>query len=278
MVDEAQAEGLVDQTALGSAAVRAVHLVHDGEPKILRDEYALPLTGWTTEQLAWFAQEMVRHESQTSTWVARGRFAEDRVVAARTRGVGQYVILGAGLDSFALRHADTLGDLVVYEVDTPPMQTWKRRRVEELDLAVPEGLRFVPYDFETATLGQALAKAEFGSGAPAVVSWLAVTQYLTREAVTETLRWAAGLAPGSEIILTFVVPGPEAEANRERLAAIGVRFETFFTPEDMTAVISGAGLRAEVFTPEQVEDRYFQDRNDGLRASTVEWLSVGSVV
>ena len=278
MVGDAQAQGLVDRTAVGAAAVRAVHLLHDGEPKILRDEYALPLIGWTTQQLADVAQEMARLGRQTSAWVSRSRFAEDRLVAARTRSVCQYVILGAGLDSFALRHADTLDDLVVYEVDNPPMQTWKRRRVAELDLPVPDGLRFVPCDFETATLRDALAKAEFRSDVPAVVSWLGVTQYLTPDAVAETLRWAAGLAAGSEIVLTFVRPGPEAEEERKRLAAIGVRFDTFFTPDDMTAVVSEAGLRAEVLTPAQVDDLYFQNRSDGLRASRGEWLSVGRVV
>ena len=100
MVGDAQAQGLVDRTAVGAAAVRAVHLLHDGEPKILRDEYALPLIGWTTQQLADVAQEMARLGRQTSAWVSRSRFAEDRLVAARTRGVCQYVILGAGLGLF----------------------------------------------------------------------------------------------------------------------------------------------------------------------------------
>jgi methyltransferase (TIGR00027 family) len=278
MVSEAQSEGAVDITALGAAGARAIHLFSDGEPKILRDEYALPLTGLTRQQLEGFARERAREGKQTSTWVSRSRFAEDRLAAARTRGVCQYVILGAGLDSFALRHAHTLGDLVVYEVDNPPTQAWKRRRIEELDVPLPDGLRFVPCDFETATLREALAKADFSSDAPAVVSWLGVTQYLTPEAVAETLRWAACLAGGSEIVLTFVVPGFEAEEERKRHAEIGVRFETFFTPDDISAALTEAGLRAEVITPTQVDDLYFKNRGDGMRASRVEWLSVGSVV
>jgi methyltransferase (TIGR00027 family) len=231
MVDEARSSAVVDRTVLGAARMRAIHLLVDGQPKILRDIYAMPLTGWSEEEILARARDCAREGRQTSAWVARSRFAEDRLAAARARRVRQYVILGAGLDSFALRHAQTLGELAVYEVDNPPMQTWKRARIELLDLALPATLRFVPCDFETGTLPQALAQAGFDADAPAVVSWLGVTQYLTREAIAETLLWVSRLAAGSEMIFTFIVPGPEAVAERERIAAIGGRFETFFTPE-----------------------------------------------
>jgi methyltransferase (TIGR00027 family) len=268
----------VHGTAIGVAAIRAVHLLRDGEPKIFRDEYALALTGWTEDQ-AFAIADRARERLSTmyTTWICRGRFAEDRLTLARARGVDQYIVLGAGLDSFALRHAESLGDLVVYEVDDPPMQEWKRWRLEQLDLRPSTGLRFVPCDFETQDVRIALAAAEFDSGAPALVSWLGVTQYLTRQAIAGTLRWVAGLAAESEIVLTYLVPSPEADAAKVLLAASGTRFETFFPPQEMEALFSESGLHPEQFTPESLDALYFRDRDDGLRAPTGERLIVGGV-
>ena len=273
MSDEPELSG-VHRTAVGAAAIRGLHLLHDGEPKVLRDVYAIPLTGWTEEKVL----DLARAGRSTATWVSRNRFAEDRLLDACTRGVRQYIILGAGLDSFALRHAETLGQLVVYEVDDPPMQAWKRWRIEQLNLVVPSPLRFVPCDFETRALPQALAEAGFDADAPTFVSWLGVTQYLTQEAVTETLRWVSQLAAGSAIVFTFVVPSPEAKAEKERFAAQGTRFETFFTPDQIVDVVATAGLRSEVFTPEQIDELYFTDRDDGLLASTGERLIIGHTI
>lgn len=282
-VVDAEGDGVVERahpradiTAVGAAVTRGVHLLFDGEPKVFRDEYAIPLSGWTEQQVLDFAANP--HRQPTSTWVTRSRLAEDRLAAARARDVQQYVILGAGLDSFALRHADGLGELFVYEVDDPPMQAWKRDRIEQLDLTLPAGVRFAPCDFETTTLEEALLDAGFAMDAPAVISWLGVTQYLSREAIMATLAWASRLPGGSEIIFTFVVPGRMAEENRERFAARGVRFETFFNPDEVGDLLTEAGLRAEVLTPESLDEMYFQDRDDGLRASRHEWLSIGHIL
>jgi methyltransferase (TIGR00027 family) len=270
MFDEPDLAG-VHRTALGAALMRGLHLLYDGEPKVLRDVYAISLGGWTEEQM--LGARAVA--GSTSAWVSRGRFAEDRLADARARGVRQYVILGAGLDSFALRQAETLGELIVFEVDDPPMQEWKRRRIEQLRLVPPSALRFVPCDFESRSIPSALADAAFMADEPALVSWLGVTQYLTQEAIAQTLRWVSHLAPGSEIVLTFVVPGPEADAERELHATRGTRFATFFTPEQMVAVLADAGLRADLVPPNHVEAAYFVDRDDGLHAPTLERLIVG---
>jgi methyltransferase (TIGR00027 family) len=244
----------------------------------MRDEYALVLSGWSEEQaLAMAARAREVMSTMYTTWICRGRFAEDQLALARERGVDQYIVLGAGLDSFALRHAQSLGDLVVYEVDDPPMQEWKRWRMERLHLRPPPGLRFVPCDFETQDVRDALAAAGFNATAPAFVSWLGVTQYLTRPAIAETLRWAAGLAEGSEILVAYLVPSQEADAMKALAADQGTRFETFFAPEEMEALLSEAGLRAEHFTPEYLDALYFRDRDDGLRAPTGERLIVGNV-
>jgi methyltransferase (TIGR00027 family) len=274
MVDEPELAG-VHTTALGAAAARGLHLLRDGDPKILRDIYAIPLTGWTEQRV--LTVTAAAGLSSTATWVTRSRVAEDRLAEATTRGVDQYVILGAGLDSFAWRHPELLDRLTVYEVDDPTMQSWKRRRLGQLGLAEPSGLRFVPCEFETQVLDTVLDEAGFVPGAPAVVSWLGVMQYLTRDAIAETLGWAGRLAPGSEIVLTYVVPGPGAEAEKGRHAARGTRFETFFAPDEIAAVLEAAGLRAEQITPEQLNETYFRHRDDGMQASTGERLAVGLV-
>ena len=134
MFNEPDLSGVHD-TALGAGLMRGIHLLNDDEPKIFSDPYAIPLLGWPEERVLDLA--LSGSVRSTATWVSRSRFAEDRLVEARSRGVSQYVVLGAGLDSFALRHAETLGNLVVYEVDDPPMQAWKRRRIEQLNLPLP---------------------------------------------------------------------------------------------------------------------------------------------
>jgi methyltransferase (TIGR00027 family) len=260
----------VHRTAVGAAVVRASHLFRDGEPKILRDEFALPLSGFSREEAETMLAPFAHNTS--AGWVLRSRYTEDRLAAARAR-LNQYVILGAGLDSYALRHAADLNELIVFEVDDPPMQVWKRARLEALELEAPRQLRFAPCDFEQSSIADALAVVGFAPEAPAFISWLGVTQYLSPASVSDTLHWAAGCAPGSEIILTFVPPGPEAEAEKALLAARDVNFTTFFTPDQMTVVLRQAGFRQiEHFPPEQANDVYFRGRNDGLRAPTLEQL------
>jgi methyltransferase (TIGR00027 family) len=131
----------------------------------------------------------------SAAWVLRSRYTEDRLAAARVR-LNQYVTLGAGLDSYALRHAADLNELIVYEVDDPPMQVWKQARPKALGLETPKQLRFTPCDFERSSIADALADVGFAPQAAAFISWLAVTQYLSPASISDTLRWAAGCAPG----------------------------------------------------------------------------------
>lgn len=260
----------VHRTAFGAAAVRALHLHRDGEPKILVDDYALRFLGVTIED----ADARAPRDLSTAGWVCRARFAEDEAVEGWRRGIRQYVVLGAGLDSFALRHATGFPDLLVYEVDDPPLSSWKQQRLADLALDLPTTLRFAPCDFESQTIVAALDAAGFSARLPAVVSWLGVTQYLTVDAIVETLRWAASLASGSEIVLTYVIPGPEADAEKARHTAEGTRFETFFTPEQMADVARNVGLEPEIITPDALDARYFYNRDDGLKASRNELILI----
>jgi len=265
----------VHRTAIGAAVARASHLWRDGEPKILRDEFAVPLSGLSQEE----AVAMSAAFWHTSAgWVLRSRYTEDRLAVARTR-LNQYVILGAGLDSYALRHAADLNELNVFEVDDAPVQAWKQARLKALGLQVPRQLRFAPCDFERQSLADALANAGFASKAPAFISWLAVTQFLSPASVNDTLRWAASCASGSEIVLTFIVPGPEAEAEKKLAAARNVDFSTFFTPDEMNRMLREAGFaQIENFLPEQANKAYFRGRSDGLRAPTLERLVSATTV
>ena len=139
--------------------------------------------------------------------VARARFIEDLVTERAGQGVGQYVILGAGLDTFAQRRLDVAARLRIFEVDQPGPQAWKRRRLIELGYGVPDWLRLVPMDFEAdADWWHQLAIAGFDPGQPAVVVSTGVAMYLTKEANAATLRQIAGLVPGSTLAMTFLLP------------------------------------------------------------------------
>lgn len=259
----------VHETARSAALLRALHILVDGEPKIFRDDLALPLCGLEAEEAVSLWKSGILRP--TSGWVLRNRYAED--LLAQAPQIEQYVILGAGLDSFAYRNVGRLGALHVYEVDDPPMQSWKRRRLEELGIQTPPELSFAPCDFETMTTREALDRAGFVPTRPAVVTWLGVTQYLSRAAISSTFEWAASLATSSRIILTYVVPGDEASAVRKRFAERGIAFETFFTPEEMEGLLRHAGFDEVVhLDPAVAQEQFFGGRDDGLEAPTMERL------
>jgi len=265
----------IHRTAFSAAALRAAHSLRGAEPKIFRDELAFALTGMTEDEIVALAARVPA--ASASTCVLRSRFTEDRLTVARER-LDQYVVLGAGLDSYALRMGTQLGKLTVFEVDDPPFQAWKRRRIEALGLALPPQLRFVPCDFEQTPLAQALADSGFADTEPCFISWLGVTQYLTRGAVRETLRWAAGRPVGSEIVVTFLEPNAQAERLRVSMAETGVALLSHFTPADMTAMLEEAGFaRIEHLTPAAANERYFKNRSDGLTAPEIQRLVSATV-
>jgi methyltransferase (TIGR00027 family) len=219
--------------------------------------------------------------------VARARFIEDLVTAAADAGVGQYVLLGAGLDTFAERRAEYAGRLRVFEIDQPAPQAWKRRRLTELGYGVPDWLRLVPVDFEAgASWWDLLAEAGFSPAAPAVVASTGVSMYLTREANAATLRQLAGLAAGSTVAMTFLLPSELLdEQDRPGLAmaangarASGTPFISFFSPDEMLALAREAGFAQARHVPAaELNERYFAGRADGLRMSTGEDLLVATV-
>jgi methyltransferase (TIGR00027 family) len=207
--------------------------------------------------------------------LARARFIEDFVADKTAQGVGQYVILGAGLDTFAQRRPDLASRLRVFEIDRPGPQEWKRRRLVELGFGMPPFLHFVPVDFETGDDWWAgLLAAGFDQRRPAVVASTGVSMYLTREAIATALCQVAALAPGSTFLRSFLLPiemaDPEERQGMERAVAgskaSGTPFISFFLPDEMLAMARDAGFKeVRHVSAEALAQLYFAGRQDGLR-------------
>jgi methyltransferase (TIGR00027 family) len=275
-----------DSTAVRVALWRALHVEVEPPPHVLHDTLGLTLAapeeGWRRRP----DMDPAGTRLFRASIVARARFIEDLVVEQAERGVSQYVILGAGLDTFAQRRPDIAADLKVFEVDRPGPQAWKRQRLLELGLGVPERLRLVPVDFEAGmSWRQQLTTAGFDAGRPAVVASTGVSMYLTREANAATLREIAALAPGSTLAMTYMLPIEMADADErparefaERGArASGTPFISFFTAAEIVALARETGFKAARHVPaDELNRRYFAGRPDGLRLSKSEELLVAT--
>lgn len=271
-----------ESTAVRVALWRALHVQVDPPPHLLVDEVGLrlaaPEEGWR-DRPDMNPQFTSRFRAAI---VVRARFIEDLVLEEAGRGVGQYVILGAGLDTFAQRRPETVARLKVFEIDSPGPQAWKRQRLIELGFGIPDSLKFVPVDFEAGdNWWQKLVTAGFDVGQPAVVVSTGVSMYLTKEANTSTLRQVAALAPGSTFAMTFILPiemeKPEDRLGRE-MAEKGARvsgtpFISFFTPAEILAIARETGFKkARHMSGTQLTERYFSGRTDGFSPSSEEML------
>jgi methyltransferase (TIGR00027 family) len=270
-----------ESTAVRVALWRALHLDVDAPPHVLTDELGLrladPADGWRSRP------DMEPHATAgfRAGVVARSRFIEDLVVE---RGVDQYVILGAGLDTFAQRSA---GRVRVFEVDQPGPQAWKRRRLVDLGYGVPDRLRLVPVDFEAGDDWWArLVVAGFDPARPAVVASAGVSMYLTEAATAATLRRIAGLASGSTLVMTFQLPTelldaddrPMREAVEKAARASGTPFVSMYAPEEMLALAREAGFTDVRHVPGTSHtERYFAGRSDGLHPPSGEDLLIATV-
>ncbi|MEV4556279.1 class I SAM-dependent methyltransferase [Kitasatospora sp. NPDC049285] len=283
--------GQPSRTALMAAAARAAHLLVDGTPSILVDPLAQPLLGERAEELLGYHRAYGAHPvlaGARATAVTRSRYTEDRLAEAVGRGVEQYVVLGAGLDSFGFR--SPWGDRVrVFEVDRPGMQEWKRAALADAGVQVPSSVGFVPVDFEregAAVLGERLVGAGFDPERPALVSWLGVTMYLSREAVGRTLAAVGGFAPGTEIVVEHLLPeGQRDEAGQayaEQVMAAaaeqGEPWRTFLGVEEMDGLLRAHRLQPveyvgqrEAIAPAEWE------RGDALRPFELSVLARASV-
>lgn len=278
-------------TAIGAAVLRAAHRVIDDAPYVLDDPYALALSGLPNDAVARAAAERIQREFEQHVDAAlaadiaralraaialRNRYAEDALDRAIDRGVRQYVLLGAGLDSFALRRRDLPADLRIFEVDLPGAQQDKGERLGKLDIDLPANLHFVPADFENETPLEALAKSDFRRDEPVFFSWLGVTGYLSEMAVYATLSDIAFSAPGSEVAFSYglqadCVAGPGRQIADALMASIAARNEPAanngFVPQALAMRLRHMGFgQVEDFDVAAADRRYFRDRADGLRA------------
>jgi methyltransferase (TIGR00027 family) len=263
-----------DNTAVRVALWRALHVEVDAPPHVLRDEVGLQLIG---PEDGWQKRPDMSPFTRPfrASIVARARFIEDLVDEQVARGVRQYIILGAGLDTFAQRRPELASRLLVFEVDKAEPQEWKRQRLVALGFGVPSFLRLVPVDFEAgeAWLSR-LAASGFDAKEPGVVASTGVSMYLTKEAILTTLREVATFAPGSTLAMSFMLPleladpevRPGIEAAVRGARANGTPFISFFTPAELLALASQAGFReVRHVSAAELGRRYFADRTDGLR-------------
>lgn len=281
-------EGRPSRTAIAAASMRAAHVLLDDEPKILRDDLALELSGVGNEAALRTALDRIHTEVAQHTTpefahsfllygrglaVWRSRYVENELVQALQRGVTQYVILGAGLDSFAYRRPEVTNVVRVFEVDHPATQQWKRTRLHAMGVEIPPTVTFVPLDFEQQTLHEGLRAGGYHPEEPGVFSWLGVTPYLTEDAIFGTLKDVAALGAGTEIIFEYEVPEALLDAEGQRLEAATRAFATargepwlsLFDPSTLRAQVHALGFVAiEDIGPEEANAGYFAGRRDGL--------------
>lgn len=290
-------EEQVSQMSLLTAYQRGYHFMYD-EPKIFNDSFAFellteeerklfgnqyieiarsrfPEASFSNEEAAleWFIQSI----TSTSDIVSRARYTEDRLQEMFKHGLQQYVILGAGMDTFAYRQLDMEHNLQVFEIDHPSTQAFKLERINNLGWKKPRNLHYVPIDFNKENLETALQRSSFDSDALSLFSWLGVTYYLPQDAVFSTLRTIAEIAPsGSTIIFDYYNKdafnpdkvSPRVQGWKQYAAQVGEPIITGFDPETLALEIDSLGLRLyENLSPVDIENRYFLGRKDNYHAT-----------
>ena len=264
-------------SALRVAIIRAAHQLLD-TPLVFEDPFACRILGSVEEKSLRSdpaKYDIPRLKGLRASLVVRSRLAEEEWDRSKQSGVRQYVILGAGLDTYAYRNQDQ-DDSRIFEVDLPATQRWKRDCLLAAGIKEPASLTFVPIDFECCSLAEGLRQTAFCDKDPAFFSWLGVTMYLEEEAVLNTLRFIATRAPGSGVVFDYgvkpVLLSPTERTGMEFLAARaaehGERWKTYFDPASFAGTLRSLGFsEVEDFGPEQLNDRYLSGRTDGLRKS-----------
>ncbi len=261
------------RTAQRVAGRRAAHQLLD-HPKVFEDPLAVAIADGESEPSA---DPQTPHSRALRAFLAvRSRYAEDQLAGAVAQGVRQYVVLGAGLDTFAYRNPFQSSGLHVFEVDHPRTQEWKRARLRDARIPVPREMTFAAVDFERQSLEDGLLQAGFEKQRPAFFSWLGVTPYLSRSAFDTTLQFIAGMPSGSGVVFDYAVerlllsPAQQLalDAMAERVARAGEPFQLFFEPATLASDLAHAGFtNLEDLGAEEINARYFAGRSDGLRVS-----------
>ncbi|MBB6238611.1 methyltransferase (TIGR00027 family) [Pedobacter sp. AK013] len=266
-----------DHTAVRTALWRALHVQVDAQPHILEDEIGLKLVMPPDD---WMERPDMKYTRRLrASIVARSRFIEDLIVAQSQEGIDQYVILGAGLDTFAQRRTDVASKLQIYEIDQLDTLVWKQKRLADIGLAKPNNLHFVPVDFEVSSWWRELLKSGFDIRKPVVIACTGVTLYLSKAAILDTLSQLAKLAPGSTLAMAFYLPVElldEEDKAMQEIAEKGARangtpFVSFFSPEEIVDLAHTAQFKeAETISTKDMEQLYFINRADSLSPASGE--------
>jgi methyltransferase (TIGR00027 family) len=268
-------EGQPSRTAFAAAMYRAVHQLID-RPLLFEDPLALPILGM--EEQALLGHPLATRPGMRAHIVARSLLAESAAAEAYAGGVRQYVLLGAGLDTFAYRNPHQ--GLKVFEVDFPTTQAWKRARLEQVGIA-QGAVVHAGIDFEHETLAEALGRAGFDLARPAVFAWLGVVPYLTGQAIAATVKSVGALAPGTELIFDCSEPPERLPAHlvaavaerHQRLAEMGEPILSTFMPEDIAGQLRQAGFsQVEDLDGETINVRFFGQSALSLPAGSTAHL------
>jgi methyltransferase (TIGR00027 family) len=268
-------ENVPSRTAYRVALRRAAHQILDS-PKVLDDPLAVRILGDPATEIQ---NDRANHQTRFARsfrafLVIRSRYAEDQLAASLVRGVKQYLILGAGLDTSAYRGVALNEGLKVFEVDHPSTQNWKIERLKAAAISIPNLLKYVPVDFERQELAAELLAAGFHADEPAFVSWLGVVPYLTKQTAAQTFSYLGRFPEGSGVVFDYSVPRSSLglierlalDALSRRVARAGEPFRLFFTPEDLNEFLKGLGFkRIEQLASDNINARYFANRHDRFR-------------
>jgi len=270
------------QTAEATAAIRAVHFLHGNRPLVFEDPFAIELLSPEWRDLCLHRMELFM-TGAAGIVLGRSRYTEDLLDAAVRSGVDQYVLLGSGLDTFALRRPDLLTRIRVYEIDHTATQSWKRERLAELGRELPEALEFIPVDLEHETVAEALSRSSYRSDRRAFFSWLGTTPYLSREAIFHTLESiVASSASGSEIVFDYRVSMEFVDPEDVALVKDGDKFtaqggepkRSWLNPQTLPNELREIGLDLiESLYPKQLEGRYFAGRSDVGRPTSHQYYA-----
>jgi methyltransferase (TIGR00027 family) len=262
-------ERYASQTAIMAATQRALHQKFADEPKILEDPIAERLLGDDFDGV-----DPGSRAPHTAV-IVRSRYCEDRLAAAVERGVAQFVVLGAGFETFAYRQPAWARALRIYEVDHHASQEEKRTRLARAGVPLPPNLEFVAIDFERTTLRDGLRQSSLDFTRPTFFSCLGVLVYLSREAIDAIFQLVGEFPPGSEMVFTFGAGRPHGDAVA-MVKKVGEPFNSYLDPDELRNDLGALGLDFTLFSPEEADRRYFQNRCDGLVAA--RWPAVASAL